>query len=239
MKGITMISVVIIIVVVVIATILVVSVINPILEEGREMEAYNEGVQIMKTINREVREVMFESPGTRRGIDLDITEGMLDIAGSENKIKFKLENVDYFSPGKTREGNIIVRSGEWMDATETDIDNDNQTELVLENDALVFAVKKLGTESSHVFINTTNIIDLIRNVRADINITNPRTKIHVNNVDATSHGTGYIKLTREGKNLGSSGIKLWLNSTQGTIYETIFSLDAESDFIEMNIRIIS
>jgi len=237
-KGLAMVSYLIIIVVIVVITIMVVAVINPILERGREIEAYNEGLQVMKAINSEIREVMFEAPGTRRVIDLNIKEGELDIVGSENKIKYTIENVDYFSPGTSREGNIIIRSGAWMDATEKDIDGDGSDELVLENDAVIFAMKKLGTEASPVSVNTTNIIDLIRNVRADVNISNPRTGIYVNDDVDTSAGTGYTKLTREGTNLASSGVLLWLNSTQGTIYEAIFTLGAEADFVEMNVRII-
>lgn len=183
-KGASMISFVILIITIVLITILVVAIINPIIEQSKEMESYNEGVQIMKAINREIREVMFEAPGTRRIIDLNIREGELDISGSENKIKLTLENIDYFSPGKTQEGNIVVSSGSWMDAKENDIDGDGQTELILENDAVVFAMKKLGSESSHVTLNTTDVIDLIRNVRANVNISNPRTAIYINDDDA-------------------------------------------------------
>jgi type II secretory pathway pseudopilin PulG len=237
-KGMTMISYVIIIIVVVIATILFLTVINPMIEQGKEMQAYNEAVQILNTINKEVREVMFEPPGTKRVLNLDIREGSLDVSGKENKIKLKLENVKYLSPGKAQEGNIVVRAGAWMDATETDIDGDNNTELVLQNDAVIFATKKLGSPSSHVAVNTTNFIKLIRNIRSDVNITNPRTAIYINDDPATSTGTGYIELTREGVNIPSSGIKLWLNSTAGNVYEVVFTVGAETDYIEMSIRII-
>jgi len=238
-KGIAMVSFAILVIVVVASTILVLAILNPIIEEGKEIQSYNEAVSIMKVINKAVREVMFESPGTRRVINLDIRQGELDVSGSENKIKMILDNMNYFSPGGLQEGNIVVRSGAWMDAKEEDTDNDNNTELVLENDAVIFATKKLGSSSSPVAVNTTNFIKLIRNVRADVNITNPVTGIYINDDMLTSYGTGYTELTRKGLNLPSSGIRLWLNSTSGRIYEAIFSLGAESDFIEMNVRIIS
>jgi hypothetical protein len=221
--------------VIVVALIPVVSFINSVIEEGRISQIYTENLQIMKLIDSKIRDVMFEAPGSRRTLDLNIREGVLNVIGGEDKIKLMIENVKIFSPGKTKEGNIDIISGTFMSAAENDIDNNGTTDLVLENNAVIFAVQKLGSASNHVFINTTNLISLIRNKRADVNVT-PVSGIYIDDVPATSYGYGYTELTEKGDALPSSGIRLWLNSSAEKIYEAIFTLDAVSDFVTLEIR---
>ncbi|MEM7819682.1 MAG: hypothetical protein QXD48_02530 [Candidatus Aenigmatarchaeota archaeon] len=224
--------------IIVISTILVLNIINPILEEARMAQVYTESLNTMKFIDSQIRSIIFEAPGTRRTLDLNLREGSFTVVGGEDEIKITLEDVKFFSPGKTKEGNIVVKSGAWMDASEIDIDNDGTMDLVLENNAVLFAVKKLGSQSNHVFINTTNFITMIRNKRADVNIT-PLTAIYIDDQLNTSYGYGYTELTRIGKNIPSSGIRLWLNSSGNITYETLFTLDTISDFVTLEIRHIT
>jgi len=136
---------------------------------------------------------------------------------------------------RKQEGNILISSGAAMSAYESDIDGDGNTDLVLENGVMLFAVKKLGTPSSHVVANTTDMIVLMRNKALDINVSYPRSGVFINDKQNTAYGVGYTELTKFGINIASSSIHLYVNATQANVaYDVSFSLGASQDFIEMH-----
>lgn len=232
MKG-DMISGVIIVVIVIMSSILVLNTINPFVEESKEFQRFNEAKQVLHAIDSVIQQMIYEAPGTRRTIDVDVRNSKLQVVGSEDKIKIRVEDVELLSSGvRTEEGNIAITSGALMRAYESDIDGDGSTDLVMENGAVVFAMKKLGSPASHVVVNTTSIVTLMRNKNFTINVSYPRTGIYINDREGTSYGAGYTELTRQGDNLASSGIHLFVNSTSTNVtYDMVFLLAASQDFI--------
>ena len=235
MKG-DILSGVIVVAIVISSTILVINTINPFIQESKNFQSFNEAKATLEKVNTAINDVFLEAPGSRRTLDLNIREGDIIVSGEEDKIKIILPG-NLFEPGiSTQQGNVFVTSGgTTMKAYESDINSDGATDLVLENDAVIFAVKKIGNASSFVSINTTNIIPLIRNKRSNVNIT-PISGIFIGDALNTSYGNGFTELTRSGSTLQSSSIRVTVNSTSGTMYEALFTLRSAQDFVELEIK---
>lgn len=233
----SMLSYAIIMVIVIMAMIPVVMYINTAVDEGRMSQTYTEDARMMGLIDSNIREVILEAPGSRRTIDVNAYGGTLSVMGSSDKVSMVLENMRLFSPGRTKEGNIDVVTGTYMTASEEDIDTNGTMDLVLENNAVLFAVQKLGSPASPVFINTSNIITKITNKRNNVTIV-PVTGLFIDDVINSSYGYGYTQLSTISDSIPSSSIVLWLNSTSGMTYQAIFSLDAISDFVTLKMEYI-
>ena len=228
MKGI--ITTVFVIAVVLASSIIVVSNIRPMIEEGQAHQSLNKAKQTMSELDAIINELIFEASGSRRSINF-IADGMLVISGKEDRIKFRTDLLKLFEPGtKSKEGNLLIVSGPFIKAYEKDIDNDGSVDLILENDAILFAVKKFSNE----FINTSNMITIIENKLGGMNIT-PISKITIEEAEESSYGNGSTELTEIGSYLVTSGIKLYLNTTS-VKYEALFTLGAGQDYIKLEIR---
>ncbi len=237
MKG--LIDKIIIFVVILISTILIINNITPLVEQGKNIQRLDDAKKILKVVDTVTNQLSIESSGARRAININLPENSkLIFSGTEDKIKINIAGADVFSiGGRLEEENIVIQGGGTLNAYESDINNDVNTDLVLENPAVLFAIQKLGNENNPVFVNTTNFITLIRNKRLDINMT-PRSGIFVNDKDASSYGQGYTQLSPV-RSSQSASIILHLNSTANITYDAIFTLSAGMDFIEMDVRHIS
>jgi hypothetical protein len=235
MKG-DVISGVIVVAIIVGSTILVLNTLNPFIEEGQGFQSFNEAKQTLTAIDSVITQLFYEAPGARRSLDVNVREGKLIVTGPESSIKIRLENLNLFPSGLvTQEGNIRITSGSTMRAYEADIDGDSNTDLVLENGVLLFAIKKLGTPTSHVVVNTTTMITMMKNKVLNVNAT-PVSGIFVNDKDATSYGVGYTELTKLGDTLTSSSIHVFVNATAGDAeYDVLFTLGASQDFVDMQV----
>jgi len=234
----TVVSAALVILVLLSSTIVVVNYIGPLIEEGKVHQAFNTAKQTMITIDSVMRELIAEAPGAKRTLKLKSDIGQFLILPSEDSIKYRVKtDVPIIEPGTTyREGNMLISSGAYVKAYVSDVNNDGADDVILENDNILFAVKKLGNSTSPVFINTTNFISMMKNKRLNITLT-PITKIMIDEFDNSSYGYGYTELTDSGYYLASSGIKLFLNSSSYA-YEALFKLSGNNDFIELEIRVL-
>ncbi len=238
MKGLA--SAAIIIAIVVGTTIVVINTITPVIEEGRDTQAFTEAKNALASIDRSIQQLLVESVGARRQVDISLRKGVLVVSGAEDRIKIDLEGFTLLQPGAVvQEGNIILQSGGGIDAVEEDINSDGNTDLVLRNPALTFAIRKLGNSTNQVTVNTTTMITQIYNNRTNTTII-PGSGIFVNDNNGTTIGTGYTALTIQGTNLGSGSILVFVNSTStGISYEALFTLTAGTDYIELQIKKIT
>ncbi len=228
MKG--LITTIFIVVIVLASSLILISTIKPIIEENQAYQSLNKAKHAMSELDAVINELIFEASGSRRSMNF-VSEGTLLVAEKEDKVKLRMSiGVGIFEPGtKVKEGNLLIVNGPFMDAYEEDVDNDGYTDLVLENDAVLFAVKKFSNE----FINTSSMITRIDNKLAGVNIT-PESRITIADSYASSYGNGTTELTETGSYLLSSGISLYLNTTDFS-YEVIFTLGAGQDYLEMEI----
>ena len=158
LKG-TLLSSVIAVAVVVTSSVIVVNMISPILEEGKIIQSYNEAKQMMDTIDNNLKQMMYEATGSMRTLDLTAPDGNLLISGNEDRIKFLMKHVGVLEPGtRIKEGNIVITSGPTLRAYEGDANSVGEDELILENDVVIFAVRKYGSSGSPVSVNTSYLI---------------------------------------------------------------------------------
>ncbi len=215
----------------------VINLITPIIEEGAAVNQLNKAKQLASTLDSVIKELSVEASGAKRIVRIASDFGTFDVAGKEDRFKFRLASQQQiYEPGTAiREGNYVISSGPSMKAYEGDVNSDGSAELVLENDAVLFAVKKIGNSTSFADINTTSIIPLIRNKRSGAGIT-PISGIFVGETYNSSFGTGYTELTRSGSTLQGSSIRINVNSTAGLSYEALFTLRSAQDFVELEIK---
>ncbi len=219
------------------SSVIVVNLISPIIEEGVAVNQLNKAKQLASILDSVIKELSVEAPGAKRTVRVTSDFGTFDVVGKEDRFKFRLASLQQIYEAGTvvREGNYIITSGPSMKAYESDINGDGTTELLLENDAVLFSIKKIGNSTAWATMNTTNIIPLIRNKRSSVNIT-PVSGIFVGETYNTSFGTGYTELTRAGSTLQESSIRVLVNSTAGTRYEALFTLRSAQDFVELEIK---
>ncbi|MDI6721265.1 MAG: hypothetical protein QMD85_02655 [Candidatus Aenigmarchaeota archaeon] len=220
---------------IIISTLIIMNAVTPLIEKSRTTQTLKDAEQIMTTIDSTIREIMTEASGSRRSLSFNLREGKLVVNDKEDRIKFRLENANLLESGVTvEESNILVSGGGSVKSYESDIENDGDTDLVLENSALLFAIQKVGSPESYAAINTTIVITQIKNMRTGINIT-PASGIFINNVDNTSYGNGFTELTQSSDS-ESRGIRVFVNSTGGVQYEALFTLQGAKDFIDLQVK---
>lgn len=222
--------------IIVISTILIVNNVTPLVEEGQNLQRITDAKQILKVVDTVANQLSVESTGAQRAISINLPENSrLIFSGTEDKIKINLGGIDVFKiAGRIEEENIVIEGGGTLDAYESDIDSDGDTDLVIENPAVLFAVQKLGNQDNHIFVNTTNFITLIKNKRQNINMV-PRSGIFINENSTSSYGFGYTMLSPT-RTAQSASILLRLNSTANITYDALFTLSAGMDFVEMEVR---
>jgi hypothetical protein len=222
-----------IIAIVLASSVILVANIKPMIDENQAYQSLNKAKHLMSELDTIINELVFEAAGSRRSMNFVAESGSLIISGKEDKIKFRMDEAytDIFEPGtKTEEGNLLIVNGPFIRAYEEDIDNDGSTDLVLENDAVLFAVKKFTDE----FINTSTMITRIENKLAGMNIT-PKGKITIAESEESSYGNGSTELTETGSYILTAGIRLCLNTTTLS-YDALFTLGAGQDYVELEIR---
>lgn len=234
MKGIV--SEVVITAIVIVSSIIVINNINTVLTSTKSTEMFNEARQNLRTVDAVINQLMFESTGARRSVDISLRQGKFIFSGEDDSIRVRLEGTGLLTPGtRIEEGNIIIQGGGTLDSYEKDIFDDGQTDLVMENSALLLAIKKLGNSTNSAALNTTNIITLIRNKRQDVNISYPRAGIFVNDLNGSFYGTWYTDLTQTGSRQQNS-IVIYMNSSANITYDAVFTMSAATDFFELAVK---
>jgi len=232
MKG-SIVSGAIAVAIVVASTVIVVNVISPVVDEGEIQQNINFIKNILTDIDSAVNELNAEAPGASRSIDIpDIGEFI--VSEDENRVRFRLNNVKYTEgTGIIQDGRVTISGGPVMKAYQSDVDSDGVTDLVLENQALLFAVPKTGSSSSYAGINTSDIVTLVRNKRTNTDIS-PVSSIKINSINSSAAGNGHTFLSQEGLFLSSSSIVVVMNTTEYD-YTAVFSLSGGADYVDLKI----
>jgi hypothetical protein len=239
LKGITEIGAVIGVAIVIGSTIIVMNALGPVVDEGKKTETFIESKSTLALIDRSIQQLMLEAVGARRQLDIDVKTGTLIISGNEEKVKIRLEGYNLLQPGTSvQEGNIHIQSGGGVDAYEADINGDGETDLVLKNNALTFAIKKIGNETNSSEINTSTMITYILNNRTNT-VIRPGSGVFINDIQNSDRGLGFTSLSRLGTNLGESSILVTMRSYANIDYEALFTLLPGADFITVEVKNIN
>jgi len=229
MKG--MLSLIIALAVIIASTVIVASSINFYIETSGDAQNFNQGKILMSNLDAVVRELMFESKGATRDFSFNLKQGFFHVDGNNNLLKLTME-ADVIEPGTIiKEGNVIIKRRPFVDAYDGDPDNDDENDLVMENDFIMFSVKEIGSNESHVDIGTKDLI-IITNKFTNTTI-KPEQTMLIDMTDVSS-GTGYTEFLNRGSDLEEASIRLFMNSTID--YEAVFTLKAGHDFVEVEVR---
>ncbi len=218
------------------STLIVVNMLNSSMKESETYSNLNKAKETMTFLDTAIRELAAEAPGARRTIQVLSDFGTFTVDGEGDKVKFFMEGgAPVLEPGNAvKEGNLITVSGPSMSAYEKDVNGDGTMDYVLENDAVLFAVRKVGSATSPASINMSNAITLIRNKRAGVNIT-PVASIYMDDDPANSFGTGFTTLSIQGTAITSSSVRVYVNSSVKE-YDAIFTLRSAEDFIDLEVK---
>ena len=93
MKG-SLLSATIAISIVIASSVIVLNVISSTIDEGKALQSFKSAKQTMEEIDTTMSELIFEATGAKRSMEIDIDEGELIVSGSEDKIKFRLNDID-------------------------------------------------------------------------------------------------------------------------------------------------
>lgn len=233
MKGV-MIAVIILSMIVMSSFIVLVS-INSLMRQSGDFVSFNEAKQTMANLDSVVRQLLFESPGSSRDFSIDLQKGEFFSDDAKNRFYIKLDTEAVDPQTLVKEGPMRIERGPFVDAYEADVDNDGSIDLVLENEALVFAVAKTGNATSPQEIDFGKIIKQMVVKQTGFSYA-PSARLFINSINSTS-GTGYTTLVEKGSLLPSSSILIRIDSGNNE-YEAIFTLNAANDFIEMKIKTI-
>lgn len=226
-------SEVLVIVMSIVAAIVFLTAVGPIVQEGKKLQTVNDARQILKNVDSVINQLAVEAAGAKRTVNIDLPDGIFILSGKDDSIKIRIENTNLLKTGTSvTQENIVYRGGGGVDAYESS--SNGQTNLILENDAVLFAVKKIGTSSSPAFINTTSFIANITNKIQKTSIT-PRTGIFIDDDELSSYGTGYTELPSI-QNSQSGAIILHMNSTANITYDAVFTLSSASDYIDLQVK---
>lgn len=222
-----MITEVAIVAITIISGVLIINNVLPTIQEGKDIQAFTDAKQTLKAVDAMVNQLMLEAPGSRRSIDVNLPKGRFVFSGTEDKIAIKLEDTTLLQPGvRIEEEGVSIQGGGTVTAT------DNGTDFVLENSAVLFSIKKIGSSGSYATLNTSNMITAIRNKRSGITIV-PASGIFINDTAASSVGNGYTELGPSG--LQTAAINVHMNSSV-TQYDAIFTLAAANDFVKLEVK---
>ena len=219
------------------SAIFVVSRVNVFMEKSKKLTSIDEAKQMLTSLDAVIKELVFEAPGAKRSFEAAMREGTLTVSGKKDEIQYRIASkYAIMEPGtRAKEGPLLITSGPCVSASEKDIDNDGDTDLVIENDIMAFAVAKIGSPSSPAPINTSKLVTYIENKDLGVTINVTDSTIVISNISSTSYGTGYTELVETGTCIDEAAIKVFVNSTK-LHYEVLFTLGRGMDFVDMRVK---
>jgi uncharacterized protein YqkB len=234
MKG--LLQEVILITVVITSSLIIVNMITPTIDSSTSFQDFNRAKETMTVLDSVIRELLVEGKGATRSVQIISDFGSFTVSDADDRIFYEIEtDAPILDPGTvTQEGNLIITAGAGMKAYIQDINSDTHDDLILENDAIKFAVNKTGTSTSWVAINTTTFITQITNKLTSTDIT-PTSGVFFGDALSTSYGNGYTQLSQQGNDLSSASITAFINASSGEQYNVIFTLRSTTDFVEIEV----
>ncbi len=242
MRGVsTILSTVVVVSIIVASSIATVGVVKPMIEKGKETAALQKAKNILLEMDQIIKNLIYQSVGSRKILSVSIPKGEIIVSGAEDKIEFNMyPKIKIMESGVSkREGSLLISYGPQVKSYETDIDNDGNTDLVIENSAVLFAVKKFYSSSSPGFINMSSdsVISLIKDKLTNTTIT-PTFKVSFNDDVNTTFGYGYTELLTSGSS-SEGTIKLHLHcpsSMRNLTYDVFFTLKGGQDFVRLHVK---
>ncbi|MFB6075698.1 MAG: hypothetical protein ABEK17_01000 [Candidatus Aenigmatarchaeota archaeon] len=211
---------------------------GPSIETGEKSLLFSEAKSVLTSLDSAIKQVAYGGEGTAKRVNVKISGGEYYVDSEKDQVRFEMETEgELVPPGiYKKEGPLIISTGADVKAYEEDIDEDGEGDLVLENSRLLFAVEKFGNSSNHVILDTANLINEMRIKGVNVNITPTDSSVVIDSISNSSVGTGYSEIVNKGENLHDGQIKVYVESESNANYEIWYTLLAQSDFIQAEVK---
>ena len=209
----------------------------PAIERAKESAVLNEAMQNMKAIGSMIKEVASEGVSSIRSLQIKVTDGEYKVNEKANSIDFTYTTKSgIVQPGSfIKEGDIILSAGANAKASEYDLDNDGNNDLVLENEILRIGLLKNGTKTAQVAMNTSRLIRRINFKETNANVTPSDSSVILDDYSESSYGTGYSEIVKAEERLAKAEAVVHMN-TSYAVYDILYTLQSGADFVIVKIQ---
>ena len=216
---------------------LVFTVIIPTINRAKESATINEAIQNMLTIDNTIRQIAGGGVGSQTSLQLKNSGGEYRVNKKTNAMEYVYYiNYGAVSPGTFKqEGNVMMMCGVNAKASEYDLDNDGNAELVIENEIIRIGLLKNGTATSQATINASGIVKILNFKETNANVTPASSSIVLDEFADSSYGTGYSELVRTGDFLTKAEAVFHINATY-VYYDVVYTLQSGADFLIVKIQ---
>lgn len=210
----------------------------PAIENMQDAASIQKAQNFMQQVDSSVQEVVSEGEGSTRTLSTDFDRGQLYFDNDTDSLIYELQTgASVISPQTTRKtGNIILSSNADVSVYNTSIDG--VPCYMMKNEYIKACIKNTGNQSNQKNINTSNLLVLyeFRNPDGANKRLNGNMTVKLNNIDSTSHGTGYTAATETGDFIGTGEVVATVASEYGFTYDVYFRLPTGSDFIKVDVQ---
>lgn len=234
-KGVSLVAGIIFLALTISATVIVYEAGLPAVQNLQSTAAVDKMKITLSELDKVVRDVASGGKGTKRTVFISSDPGTLIINGSDNTISWELETSSgAISPRTSQQfGNLIIGANLDVIVSESNFTRISpQVEaIVMENQHVKVFIRKLGSPSSPVSVNTNALLLGIQNkdtgewfdnqAMLDVSIDN--------NVNSRS-GQGYTQAQSTGNNLPFGKVKAFMDTTY-IDYNINFILESGADFL--------
>ena len=236
-RGITILSGIIFLALTISATVIVYEAGVPVVKRMQAAAIIERMKETFTELDRITRQVASEGLGSKRTVYLNIDTGKLIVNETEDTIIWEFDTDAFIiSPRTTQQfGNIIIGSN-----METSAYEGNYTLVspeiecyIMENNHLRVYTRKLGSPTSHVSYNTSNLAVAIYQKDEGVWLNNTGfLEVLLDDSPTSGIGEGYTVLEKTGNHLPYATVTAYMNSSYAQ-YWINFTLESGTDFLEI------
>ena len=222
-KGQIWISATIYVLVAVTALVIILAATQPLINRMKDKATVQKQKETMVALDEQILGVATEGAGSQRLVPIDILEGQILVKNNGLVYEVETETKVVEPRSQVQLGNLKISSGNDVNAYEM------ENSYILENSKI--RVNFIKTSD----LNYTN--EIIQNItlKSTNTTVNDEFTFDLGNEGSDLDNNSYTELIDEGENLGSAVLKAHCNKTN-IIYDLIFTLDSEADFVRVNVE---
>lgn len=210
----------------------------PAIENMQDAASIQKAQNFMQQVDSSVQDVVSEGEGSTRTLSTNFDRGQLYFDNDTDSLVYELQtDASVISPQATRRtGNILLSSNADVSVYNSSVGGINC--YMMENKYIKTCVKNVGSQSNYKNINTSDLLVLyeFKNPDGANKQLNGNISVKLNDIDSTSHGTGYTTATETGDFIGTGEVVATIASEYGFTYDVYFRLPTGSDFIKVDVQ---
>ena len=195
----------------------------------------------MNSLHTIIDDISLEIGGSRH-FTFTNTNGYFSAKTSDASLKFTIGKTSFSDSITKKEDDVFIRSGPLAMEYFSDIDDDGEDEIILENEAVLFAVEQVGDVSTEPYTLrgiSGSVIAMFWNKQSNVSVANPVFSAEIKDVDIFNGALGYTEMVYNPTAVTNT-VHMRIES-QDLLDEDIkgvdiyFSLSGGNDFLEIRI----